>query len=142
MKNMKHIIFAIVLLIPLSFAYAQTKITVNCDSAATQVEMNFCAEQGFRDADKELNSVYRQLMQVLRSGRNTKDSAQVAYNKKLENAVIQAQKKWLEFRDSCANVWRVKYEGGSVMPVIYYGVMTSLTRAQTRELQDVLNDSK
>ncbi len=139
---MKHLIFAIILLIPLSFAYAQTKITVNCDSAETQVEMNFCAEQGFREADKELNSVYKQLMQVLRSKRNTTDSEQVAYNKKLENSVIQAQKRWLEFRDSSANIWRVKYEGGSVMPVIYYGVMTSLTKAQTRELQELFNDSK
>ncbi len=139
---MKHIIFAIILLIPFSFAYAQTKSTVNCDSVETQTEMNFCAEQGFREADKELNSVYKQLMQVLRSERNTTDSEQVAYSKKLENAVIQAQKKWLEFRDSSANIWRVKYEGGSVMPVIYYGVMTSLTKAQTRELQELFNDSK
>jgi len=139
---MRRTILAIVLFIPLSFAYAQTKISVNCDSAETQVEMNFCAEQGFKEADKELNSVYKQLMQVLRSKRNTTDSEQVAYNKKLENAVIQAQKRWLEFRDSSANIWKVKYEGGSVMPVIYYGVMASLTKAQTRELQELLNDSK
>jgi len=139
---MKHIVFAIILLFPFSFAYAQTpEKKINCDHAETQAEMNICAEQDFSDADKELNVVYKQLMHVLRSTSNTTDLEQVAYNKKLESSVIQAQKQWLVFRDSYANVWKVKYDGGSVMPMMYFGTMTSLTKAQTKELQNLLNDS-
>jgi hypothetical protein len=77
----------------------------------------FCTR--LKEADKEFNSFCKQLMPVLLIKKNRTDSDEYSgesvpeqvYNKKLENAVIQAQKRWLEFCDSCANVWTGKIQG-------------------------------
>ena len=137
---MRYTIIVTIIVFSISFANSQSKVKINCDSAETQREMNICAEQSFKDADKELNAVYKQLMQALRSSNDDSDSQAALYNKNLINSVIQAQKKWLEYRDSFANVWKAKYDGGSMMPLVYFGSLTSLTKSQTKELKDLLND--
>ena len=128
------------MIISFSIALAQDKTKINCDSAQTQTDMNMCAEINYKKADKELNTVYKDLMKKIRDNEDSTDAETFAHDKKYENAVIQAQKKWLEYRDSFAHIWELKYEGGSMGPMMYFGELTRLTRSQIKELQDLLNE--
>ena len=61
-------------------------------------------------------------------------------DKKIETAFIQAQGIWIEYRDAYCKVFELKYKDGSIMPVMYYGTMISLTKSRIEELKILLEE--
>ncbi|RON38068.1 urease-associated protein [Pseudomonas frederiksbergensis] len=99
---------------------------VDCDNATTQGDMNQCAGQQYKAADKELNTLYQQITQRL------KDSPDA---KKL---LVSAQRSWVAFRDAECKFSASGVEGGSVYPLIYSNCTTSLTKARVEALKTYL----
>ncbi len=104
-------------------AHAATSSTsgAECDSPnLTQVDMNACAYQAFLKADRELNTLYGQLVKQ-------EDAASV---KQLQ----AAQRAWLQFRDlEC--VYETPDVGGSLAPTETASCKAELTKERILDLK-------
>ena len=125
---MKHILI-ILILICSSLAQAQknepTK-KINCDSAMTQGEMNYCAANAYKEADAKLNSVYKSILEAYKS-----DTAFI------HNLRISEQL-WIKLRDAELKVKFPEgpgHEYGSVQPMCMSMYLTDLTNDRTKYLQ-------
>jgi uncharacterized protein YecT (DUF1311 family) len=98
----------------------------DCRNARDQASMNRCAEDDYREADRELNAAFGRLMGELR------DTG-------LRNRLRQAQRAWIQYRDRKCRFETAGEEGGSIHPLVYDMCLTRLTRARTRELNDRLD---
>jgi uncharacterized protein YecT (DUF1311 family) len=112
-----------------AWANAQdTKIVCRQDGA--QLELNQCAADDFKRADKELNRVWKEIQ--------AKYADQPLFLKKLTTA----QRFWLQFRDAELEAKfpiekqenaRIQY--GSVYPMCWNGYKAGLTNARVRDLK-------
>ena len=93
-----------------------------CPDALTQLEINRCAAEQFRKADKLLNVAYKRIMSELSSA----DRANL----------IAAQRAWLKYRSS--NCWALRQlHSGSLAPTDEAFCLQDLTEARTRELIEI-----
>ena len=93
----------------------------------TTFEMRQCAGKKYREADDELNKVYRRLMSKLD-------------NEGHKTSLKTAQQDWLKYRDShCAYVSYL-YEGGTLYPIILTDCKTLLTSSRTKELKQQIEE--
>ena len=105
MKNLQRILFAVIATFVL--------IAAGPAMAQSQAEMNQQATSKFKKQDKELNKVYRQILNEY--------SADTVFIKNLKSS----QKIWIRFRD--AEV-KMRYPG-----IDYAGTATSMCKAQLME---------
>jgi uncharacterized protein YecT (DUF1311 family) len=98
------------------------------DGAKTQVAMNACASDEAARADKQLNDVYRTLLQ------KTTDTTATTKIKVAERA-------WIAYRDACIDAMypaqNKQAEYGSVYPMQVDLLRAKLTRIQIAALQDL-----
>ena len=106
--------------------------TEGCDNAKTQLEMNQCSAAEQKNAEAELNSLYKHLIAR---------ASNPAYRKKIE----AAQKAWIAYRDA---ELEAKYpaqdkrgEYGSVYPMCSANDRTDLIRERIEEIKSLLNNS-
>lgn len=101
-------------------------------TAMAQSEMNRCAGLDARQADAELNRVYRELLSKLKSDDNA--------TRKLR----AAQRAWLAFRDAHLQelypATDKQTEYGSMYPMCYAQVATAMTKERTVQLRGILDD--
>ncbi|MGI4020194.1 MAG: lysozyme inhibitor LprI family protein [Janthinobacterium lividum] len=121
--------FSLFLLITATTVYGQklpAKGKIDCSKATSQTELNICAQQQFTAADGKLNAVYKRVLAKL--------------NQKSKQALIKAQREWVQFRDDNALAFAGQYEGGSMQPMVSLDAKTATTRSRTNELQKLLKD--
>jgi uncharacterized protein YecT (DUF1311 family) len=111
-------------LTPLLFVTAAH--AVDCDNATTQGDMNQCAGQQYKAADKELNALYQQITQRLKDEPDAK------------KLLVSAQRSWVGFRDAECAFSTSGVSGGSVYPLIYSNCMTGLTKARVEAFKTYL----
>jgi uncharacterized protein YecT (DUF1311 family) len=101
----------------------------NCGAAATQTGMNVCEDKNYRKADAELNSIYRQITDRLKSDDDLRPTLE---------ALVAAQRAWIAFRDAeCAFVGS-RTAGGSVNGAIVASCLAGVTGKRTKELRAYL----
>lgn len=100
------------------------------DGAKTQLDLNVCAGGSLKQADTQLNSVYRAVLAKHR------DDAIFLNN-------LQAtQRAWVAWRDAEMKAFypdRPEGYYGSVFPMCWSGKLAELTRERTKQLQQWLN---
>lgn len=96
--------------------------------AQTQAEMNSTALNDYKKADKELNTVYNELIKLLSPE-----------EKKL---LIKAQKDWIKYRDSHCEFEIYDYDGGSMQPLIKFNCLEEQTRDRIDELKLAIESRK
>lgn len=106
---MKNTLF-ILSLIPYLAAFGQT-----------QAEMNEEAKKAHSLADKEMTLVYKTLMANLTT-QSEKD------------LLLAAQRAWITYKEAHCKALAQQYEGGSMMPLIYYGCLEEMTRQRMEQL--------
>ncbi|WP_199249393.1 lysozyme inhibitor LprI family protein [[Phormidium] sp. ETS-05] len=91
----------------------------NCNDMGNlnQLQMNQCAAIFYQNADQKLNQVYQQLPAATRE------------------QLTDTQLAWIKFRDDSCAFSRSRFEGGTIMPTIFYGCLTSVTKNRTAEFQ-------
>jgi len=93
-----------------------------CDYAGNQSQMNACAVRDFETADRELNIIYKELM----------DSMPKSKQKALQNE----QRAWLKTRDpKCKVEANDEAEGGSMWPMLYQSCRANATQARIKILK-------
>ena len=114
MKN--KLILSIVLTTSLSiFGYSQN-----------QLELNEAAYKKYQNADKELNTVYKQLLSKT--------------DKTDRNLLIAAEKDWIKYRDSHCKFEEKIYDGGSIQPLIYNECLTAITQQRISIIKQSIKD--
>jgi uncharacterized protein YecT (DUF1311 family) len=104
----------------------QTQKRDPCEGETTP-EMKLCAAKRFKQADDELNSVYRRLMSKLDDeGHKT--------------ALRTAQQAWLKYRDSNCDFESYLNRGGTIYSVVVTHCMASMTSSRTKELKEEIAD--
>ncbi len=92
----------------------------------TQLEMNNCAAARYQQADDALNAAWptaKAFMDRLGQG----------------SVLLDAQRKWLAFRDAACTAEAAPYAGGSIQPMIWHGCLTRLTVHRTDDLRSLLS---
>jgi uncharacterized protein YecT (DUF1311 family) len=114
-KLLKSLMLMMLLISSSSFA--------DCKKPMSQWEMNECSSLEYKEVDKELNDVYKQLMSKLN----------VSEKEKLK---IE-QRKWIVFRDSSAKE-SISDISGTMASGIYSSSLTHHTKNRIKELKALL----
>ncbi len=85
------------------------------------VEMVSEAKEEFEKADAELNTVYGKLIDTL--------------TEEQEEALRQAQRAWIEYRDASIVAEGAMYEGGSLQGLVHWRAAAELTIERTGRLK-------
>ena len=96
-----------------------------CDAAATQLDLNQCYGEQFKNADAHLNKIYSSLVKQLQSVKN-------------ETAVQKlqaAEKAWIRYRDLHCEAARFEFEGGSMSPMVWAQCMAVTTQHRIEEIK-------
>ena len=110
---------------------------VDCNQATNTYVMKICSGEKAQSTDKELNSVYRQVIHNLK-----KDNDQSSDYAKALNALIEAQRAWIKMRDEdCTVVESMNLQGtGQAIEVSEcYAVHT---QSRTKYLRELLKYTK
>ncbi|GGC70281.1 hypothetical protein GCM10010994_31080 [Chelatococcus reniformis] len=97
-----------------------------CANATSQKAMDDCAGKAFKASDAELNALYKQIEQRLKSDADT------------TKLLVAAQRAWVAFRDAECVFSSSGSAGGSVNPMIYAMCLDRLTKARTSDLKGYL----
>jgi len=116
------LVAAMVLAMP-TFAFAQDK----CANAEDQATMNECADASFKEADKKLNALYKQIEARLKDDADTKA------------LLVQAQRDWVKFRDAECSFQTAGAAGGSMAPMLIATCMDGLTQARVKNFESYLS---
>ena len=103
----------------------------NCDDPQVQQEMNYCAEQEWKEADRRLNAEYRKA----RAAMQNLDDVMPEGQKGAAVALRDAQRAWITFRDKACEAEGWLFRGGTMEPLIYWTCMSSLTEQRTKSLE-------
>ena len=112
-----------------SLLFAVSVLAAECPDQ-TQSGMNECAANDFKKADADLNRAYKSIIDRI------KDEGT------LKAKLVDAQKKWIAFRDAECAFSAAGQEGGSIYPMIVSGCLEAVTAARTKELQNYLKCEK
>lgn len=129
---MRSVLIALaILLLPLS-AQAQDP-EVDCEDAQTQMEMTYCAQQDFAEADELLNAQYKQSRQATKAA----DADAMPDLEGADAALVTAQRAWVAFRDAHCASYGYQARGGSMEPMLIYACQANLTRQRTEQLKEL-----
>ena len=102
----------------------------DCANAVTQMDMNQCAYDDWEAADAELNDAYGQAMVLLQGW----DADLPKDEQGGAQALKEAQRAWITFRDKACEAEGYAMKGGSAEPLLVYGCMRQLTEDRTSQL--------
>ena len=120
---MKHIITSLLL----CAAFGLTSIVPTPSYAQPQAEKNQQAAKDFDAADAAMNEAYSSFMNKI--------------DKEAQAKLKSAQRAWVTFRDAQAELEAdLAARGGDMVPMVYNGRRTEITKARTQELQKLLKD--
>jgi uncharacterized protein YecT (DUF1311 family) len=101
------------------------------DPTATQAQLNDCAYQQYREADRALNVQWHKTTEAARRlDKNLASSEKPAFDH-----LLRGQRAWLTYRDETC-VW-VRAGDGSIAPMNFYNCMAGMTNARTEELKSL-----
>ena len=127
---MKVSTFGILVFLSLSIALTSSgqkqRLQDPCANPQTTAEMRDCAGKEYKQADDELNRVYRQLMTKIGNDEGRK------------TALKTAQQAWIKYRDANRDFASYLNRGGTIEPVIRYNVMAGMTVSRMKELREYL----
>ena len=105
---------------------------VDCGKATTQMELTYCAQLDFADADEQLNAQYKLTREAMKDwdadGGEDLGSA--------SDALLASQRAWLAFRDAQCALHGYQARGGTMEPMLIYGCQAVLTRQRTQQLKE------
>jgi len=109
---------------------------IDCATAEAQQDLNWCAEQDWQAADADLNAAYQAAKAAL-------DSWDAELSPELQGgaqALLQAQRAWITYRDAACTAEGFPMRGGSAEPLLVYGCMSRLTAQRATDLWTLAED--
>lgn len=111
----------------------QAQSSIDCSNPVSQMEMTYCAEQDWMEADAALNTVYGIAMAKMRET----DGYLPDNLKGAADALRDAQRAWIPYRDKACAAYGYLARGGTLEPQLIYSCRAELTRARVSELEEL-----
>lgn len=116
--------------LPVTVARAEDKV-VDCKNGdLNDMEILQCEADKYAVADKELNDVYKQARDLIK----TFDDDQ----KGGEKAFVSGQKKWIGYRDDYCEAYGYQAHGGTLEPIYVNDCMLDVTNERVKTLKAFL----
>jgi uncharacterized protein YecT (DUF1311 family) len=135
-KTMKRLLavgcLAALMAVPAS---AEDEPIIKCEDAVTQSDMTLCAVQEHAAEDKKLNEQWAKTKTAVADCHAALDADQ----RGAVDALLKAQRAWIQYRDGQCDVAGFSVRGGSLEPAIIELCLAELTRKRTAELEDLVN---
>jgi len=136
-------IFALLAQAQNSDDFAEDEIDCEKDTPIVTIDVRRCMDLSYIKADKELNDVYRKLIDTYKENLeeakardpNDYDDEQGSFE-----YLRQSQRDWIKFRDSSCRFDASHLSGGTWEPIVYLGCLTALTEQQTERLKLFLRE--
>ncbi|MGP2927122.1 lysozyme inhibitor LprI family protein [Serratia bockelmannii] len=107
---------------------AANKPESNClQTAQSQAELNDCAAQTYKNADGEMNKVYKKVMDTLKT------------SPEKSKALLQAQRAWLKFRDADCTFLSSNSADGSINAMNNALCLSERTTERANSLSKIKN---
>ena len=122
-------------MIVLLAASAFATITPQCAKFVDTYHINLCEQRQLEAADRALNAQWKTSLAAMKrrdAGVQDPRSTPPTYTQ----ALIAAQRAWLQFRETNCRVWGYRVRGGTAQPGREMACETALTIERTRELRD------
>lgn len=120
----KSMIALAVLMSMASFAHASAQ---ECNGST--YDMRICLDTQLQKADKELNAVYKQALNVTKQ-----------FDVEVQERLVKAEKAWIPFRDASCELEAAQMLGGTGETVIQLGCLVDKTQKRTKELNDIIKN--
>jgi uncharacterized protein YecT (DUF1311 family) len=118
------------LLVFASLALPSGAETLSCANASNQMDLTKCAFDDWKAADADLNAAYQQVMTRLKA----QDAELSDSQKGGPEALRDAQRAWITFRDKTCEAEGFAMRGGSAEPMVVGFCLGRLTRERTSHL--------
>ena len=105
----------------------------DCTAPQTNLQMQTCAEADFEKADKRLNIDYK----AARKYMDSIDDNLPANLKGASDALLDAQRDWIKYRDAACFAEGFIVRGGREEPLIVTTCKTELTQERSKQLRDL-----
>jgi uncharacterized protein YecT (DUF1311 family) len=106
----------------------------DCTNPPDQMTITQCAYEEWQTADAELNSVYKRATAILKD----QDSRLDAAMRGGPEALRDAQRAWITFRDKTCEAEGFAMRGGSAEPMVVAFCLTRITRERIGHLYGML----
>ena len=132
-------------LLPLFFAGllyvgpALADVQPNCDNPLSQMEMSFCASKAYEEADITLNALWPEIAR--KAKRFDKENADLYAERDVPTsfeALLNAQRAWIEFRDRNCEYEAYQAFGGTMQPMIGSLCLERLTNERIEQFREFL----
>lgn len=107
---------------------------LDCSNPVTQLEMNQCAYEDWQAADAALNLAYKDAMAMLKDWDEYLEEGDIPAS----DALRDAQRAWITFRDKACEAEGYAMRGGSAEPLLVNGCLARLTNERTTHLRDLV----
>ena len=109
----------------------------NCKDPRWQSEMNECAYIEYEKADAAMNAEWKPLLAIMKD--RDKDFERIGDDRPgYVAALLDGQRAWLKFRDAHCVSEGYFARGGSMEPLVINGCLEAVTKARTKQLQELL----
>ncbi len=122
---------AVLLVLLASPAAAQQ---IDCANAMAQSDLNQCAYEDWQSQDALLNAAYSAAMEVLKDW----DAALPEAERGGAQALRDAQRAWITFRDRACEAEGYAMKGGSAEPLLVFGCKARLTEDRAGQLWQMI----
>ncbi|RUM23061.1 DUF1311 domain-containing protein [Rhizobium vallis] len=107
-----------------------------CKNPQTQSDMTSCEAARHETADKALNAQYKKTRAAMAAIDKDLDGDM----KGAEQALVKAQRAWIDYRDAECDAFGFQARGGTMEPMLVAGCLADVTDKRTKELKE-LEDS-
>lgn len=128
---------ATLLILPIAgMARAEDQPQIDCSNGGNStVEMQYCAEQDYNKADKQLNAVYKQALKT------EADLDAQAASKAQAGAVASlkaAQRIWIQYRDAHCDTVGYEAQGGTILGQLLLTCKAGMTNDRIKALKGLI----
>lgn len=117
-------------------ALAEDQPQVDCSNGGnTTVEMQYCAEQDYDKADKQLNAVYKQ---ALKTEADLDSQAQSKAQAGAVASLKAAQRIWIQYRDAHCDTVGYEAQGGTILGQLLLSCKTEMTNDRIKALKGLI----
>ncbi|KRB61875.1 urease-associated protein [Rhizobium sp. Root708] len=114
-------------------AFGSNAQDVDCSNPVTQTDMTACEQDRQETADKALNVQYK----ITRAALAAVDEDLDDDMRGAEEALVKAQRAWVNFRDAECEAAGFQARGGTMEPMLVAGCIAELTDERTKQLKDL-----
>jgi len=110
----------------------------NCEDPGPQQEMNYCAHQDYLKADAELNLQWKKTAAEMKRRDAEWGSSKYDTRPGYFATMLDAQRAWLEYRDTHCVTEGYLFRGGTMEPFMVSTCKAALTRERTEQLKELI----